>query len=818
MTDLFLKVLNLSYSAIWVVLAVVLARLLLKKAPSRLICLLWALVALRLVFGGIEAPFSLLPSTELIPPESLFDQSPTIHSGISGIDNAVNPIYSESLRPTPGASVNPLQVWLAVAANLWLLGMTAMALWAGISVYRVRKQIREAVPDGEVWLCDRIDSPFIFGLFRPRIYLPSDLPESARTHVIAHERAHLRRRDHWWKPLGFGLLTVNWFNPALWLAYVLLCRDIELACDERVIQRFTDEEKKAYSAAILSCSLNSRHITACPLAFGEVGVKQRIKSVLSYKKPAFWIVLLALLLTIILAAGLLTNPESTPAEIRYGGNLYIQNGRTVEEIPDKQQSSDTLRSILHDSTPHPNENNQAVGLGWEYAGQPLVQVGNALYLQQPGDKGWLPFVQLHSPGNVQELLKQNVQIDLTLEGETVSIREFARDFTVREERLRLGEILAAAEPRMVPSMDWDQRMLAINYADNISMVISPKEHNAQCLLTRRETDWLMVYRDEDWAVTAWSFDSPELDEMLAPWRSELACSTDLFAPFATADAPIYLMYQTLTVDELALRVGIPASAFGSDSTANHWEREGHGSYTDKTMTIRCRPAGREDWMEIRYYDHKDALHGCPSHNAPLTLANGARGRLYHSGDPAHWSLITLNTTRGQLHITAPDNVYQSTDWTAADYKIALAIIETITLTDNGRSLFSIPFPTTYESPLGITLHLENITPSGATLICTQDGTPWDQIITGAPWNLERLEDGQWISLMAESTVWTAEAYLFRPGSQTRWNLKWNPIVGSLAPGHYRVSKTFTGIRSPLFNQAQEPEETRQTVYAEFTIE
>ena len=172
MTDLFLKVLNLSFSASWVVLAVVLARLVLKKAPRSLVCALWAMVALRLIFGGIEAPFSLVPSTQIIPPESLFDQAPMIDSGIPVLDNAVNPIYSESLRPMPGASINPLQVWLAVFANLWVLGMAAMALWAVISCIRVRRQVRESIPEGEVYLCDRISSPFIFGLLRPKIYLP----------------------------------------------------------------------------------------------------------------------------------------------------------------------------------------------------------------------------------------------------------------------------------------------------------------------------------------------------------------------------------------------------------------------------------------------------------------------------------------------------------------------------------------------------------------------------------------------------------------------------------------------------------------------
>ena len=811
MTDLFLTILNLSFSATWVVLAVVLARLLLKKAPRRLVCALWALVALRLLFGGIEAPFSLIPSAEVIPPESLFDQSPAIHSGITSLDDAVNPIYSESLRPTPGASVNPLQVWLAVFANVWLLGMVAMSLWALISILPVRRQVRESVPDGDVWLCDRIQSPFLFGLFRPRIYLPSDLPETTRAHVIAHERAHLRRRDHLWKPLGFALLTINWFNPALWLAYILLCRDIELACDERVIRSFTAEEKKAYSAALLRCSVNSSRITACPLAFGEVGVKQRVKSVLSYKKPAFWIILLAVVLTIVLAAGLLTDPKSAPAEIRYQGILYIQNGRPVKEVPDKQQSSDTLRSVLHDSISHPDENNQAVHLSWEYAGQPIVQVGNALYLQEPGDGDWLPFVQLHSPGNVQSLLSRPVQIDLTLEGETVSLREFVQDFTGGQFKSELSALLAAAEPRMTPSLDWDQSMLAINYAKNISMVICPSDYAQQCLLTRRENDWLMVYRDEDWAVSAWAFECPELDSLLVPWKNDLEYSAELFSEFA-ADAPIYLEYPAITMDSIALRVGLPNSSFGSEYTPDHWEWEASTSYTDKTITIRCRPAGKQDWMEIRYLDDRDFLVFYASQEEPITLANGATGTLFHSGKRAKWSEIVLDTTRGRLRIQPPNDALQFTDWTPGDYSMALAIAGTLSLTENGNSLLGNP------NPLGITAHVENITHNSATLVCIQDGTPWDQITTGSQWNLEQLTEECWVSIMPDSTAWTAIAYSVNLNGENRYNLNWNLIVGSLSPGHYRVSKTFTGIRGPILNQSLNPEETRQTVYAEFDIE
>lgn len=310
MSDLFLDVFNASVAASWVVLTVIAARLLLKKAPRWMVCGLWALVAVRLLWPALpQSPVSLLPSREIIPPQSLYDPIPMIQSGVPFIDHALNPVYTESLRPMPGASVNPLQVWLAVLGNLWILGMAVMALWALWSCLKIRRQIRERIRlEGNVYMCDRVDSPFLFGLFRPIICLPATLDEAAQVHVIAHEKAHLARRDHWWKPLGFLLLTINWFNPLMWLGYILLCRDIEMACDERVARKLDVTEKKAYSSALLACSVRNRHVSVCPLAFGEVGVKQRIKSVLHYKKPAFWVILVAAVLIAVLSAGLLTNP------------------------------------------------------------------------------------------------------------------------------------------------------------------------------------------------------------------------------------------------------------------------------------------------------------------------------------------------------------------------------------------------------------------------------------------------------------------------------------------------------------------------------
>ncbi len=316
METLFIRILNLSITAGWIVLAVLLLRLVLKQAPKWLHAAMWALVGIRLVCPfSLESIFSLIPSTETVPQDILYAQSPAIHSGITPFNAAVNPVLTESFAPTVGDSVNPMQVVMTIASAVWVAGIGGMLLYSLISFLRIRRSVREAIPLQEnIRVCDRIDTPFILGVFRPQIYLPSVMPQEDMTHVIAHEHAHLQRRDHLWKPLGFLLLSVHWFNPLLWAAYVLLCRDIELACDEKVIAGMDITQRKAYSSALLSCSLPRRTIAACPLAFGEVGVKTRIRRILHYKRPAFWILLVSAAALAITAVCFLTNPRTTDHE------------------------------------------------------------------------------------------------------------------------------------------------------------------------------------------------------------------------------------------------------------------------------------------------------------------------------------------------------------------------------------------------------------------------------------------------------------------------------------------------------------------------
>lgn len=312
MSAVFLKLLNMSITASWLILAVLAARLLLKKAPKWIVCLLWGLAALRLLIPfSLQSVFSVVPSVETVPMDIAVSPQPAIHTGFTIVNHTVNPILTETFAPDPTASVNPLQTVVFVASVVWAVGASIMLLYALISFLRLRKTVAARVPIAErVFACDEVKTPFILGVIRPKIYVPSAMGGETLDCVLRHEEAHLKRRDHWWKPLGFLLLSLYWFNPLCWVAYILLCRDIETACDEKVIRDMDRESVAAYSQALLDCGFQRKSIAACPLAFGEVGVKQRVKGILNYKKPAFWIILIALVVCVVLAVCLLTDPRS----------------------------------------------------------------------------------------------------------------------------------------------------------------------------------------------------------------------------------------------------------------------------------------------------------------------------------------------------------------------------------------------------------------------------------------------------------------------------------------------------------------------------
>ena len=239
----------------------------------------------------------------------MMEQSPSVQTGVPALNHVINPVISGSFTPAPGASANPLQIWIPVLAGIWLFGIVALFLYSAVSYCRLRRKVCEAVIlRDNIYQSENVCSPFVLGIIRPKIYLPYHMDSREVGHVIAHEQTHIRRKDHWWKPLGFLLLTIHWFNPLMWLSYVLLCRDIELACDEKVIGKMGNAQRADYTQALVACSVDRRLIAACPLAFGEIGVKERVKSVMNYKKPAFWIVLASVIVCAVIAVCFLTNP------------------------------------------------------------------------------------------------------------------------------------------------------------------------------------------------------------------------------------------------------------------------------------------------------------------------------------------------------------------------------------------------------------------------------------------------------------------------------------------------------------------------------
>lgn len=425
MNEFFLKVLNMSISASWIILVVLILRLLLKKAPKWINVLLWGIVAVRLICPfTIESAMSLMPSTETISSKNLTgtsknpadasqtsndtskdisDMSQTItdtsqdknnssqninnssqninnsihdgsnssqdinnslHNGTNssqGITNSTHdgsnssqditdtqnintssPAINNTTNPTTQKStistandedINVLLSLTSIFSKVWIAGIILMVTYSAISYIRLKNKIGTAILlRNNIYQSESVVSPFVLGIIKPKIYLPFNLSDQDIEPVIAHEQAHIKRKDYLWKPLGFIVLTLHWFNPLVWLGYILLCRDIELACDEKAIKDMTISQRADYSQALLTCSVNRRMIAACPIAFGEVNVKSRIKSVLNYKKPTFWLILISIIASIIVAICFLTNPVSKTKNNK--------NDATTEQPSDKATSTD----------------------------------------------------------------------------------------------------------------------------------------------------------------------------------------------------------------------------------------------------------------------------------------------------------------------------------------------------------------------------------------------------------------------------------------------------------------------------------------------
>lgn len=332
MDDVFLKLVNLSISASWLILAVLVLRVVLKKAPKWVMPLLWGVVALRLVcLFSIESALSLIPSAETIPSEIVTETREPVLYEQATLDIVTNPTLPSAAEVPVGVSRQQAQVDFNIYSVLWLAGMAALLVHALVSAGKLKRKLATAILlRDNIYESEFVDSPFVFGVVKPNIYLPMHMDEGTAAYVIAHEHAHLARRDHWWKVLGYLVLALHWFNPLVWVAYILFCRDIELACDEKVVKGLDGAARADYSQALLSCAAPKRAVAACPLAFGEGNIKTRVKSALHYRKPAFWVAAAAVLAVVIVAVCFLTNPRSERGSLVWAQKLNAADVASIE--------------------------------------------------------------------------------------------------------------------------------------------------------------------------------------------------------------------------------------------------------------------------------------------------------------------------------------------------------------------------------------------------------------------------------------------------------------------------------------------------------
>ena len=403
MEVVFLKILNMSICAGWLILAILLLRMAMGKGLKFFRCLLWAFAAVRLICPfSFKSIFSLIPSSEIVSPDILYSQNPAVSSGIPALNRVINPFLSHAFTPQLEASVNPLQIWVFIASLIWIFGIIGIAFYGIFSCFWLKRITSTAIPFRDnLWLCDHIEVPFLLGFCKPKIYLPSNIPENTIHYVIAHEEAHLKRHDPLWKLFGFCLLAVHWFNPLVWIAYHLFCRDIELACDEQAVCEMDMDEKRAYSEALLAFSIPHHKLPACPLAFGEISIKTRIQSVLQYQKPALQKLLFAVTVCIFSAACFLTNPEgkglSSPfdasysvTEIVYGSPQYSFFFSSLEDTPKYRLTADRL---LYQTAIPPLSAEEIASEQWNICG-PAVEIQLTKenfdrYLENNGPIGFL---------------------------------------------------------------------------------------------------------------------------------------------------------------------------------------------------------------------------------------------------------------------------------------------------------------------------------------------------------------------------------------------------------------------------------------------
>ena len=334
MSGLFISVLNMSLTASYVILFVILCRLLLKGAPKIISYALWSVVAFRLIIPfSFESIYSLLPqkiNTSPIPKDIMYQQSPQLNSGIGIVDSFISKALS---APAIGDSVNPLQIYLQIGAFIWIIGAVVLLIYSLVSILTLKKQLKSAqLIEKNTYEAKDLKTPFVLGLIIPKIYLPTGLSTQEKGYILLHEQTHINRKDHIIKTFAFLILCIHWFNPLVWIAFMLMSMDMELSCDERVLKEVGNDIKKPYATTLLSLASGRHILNGSPLAFGEGSIKGRINNILDYKKPKFWVIATVIIVVVAVSIGLISNPRSNTPSMLWAKSLQPEDIKSIELV------------------------------------------------------------------------------------------------------------------------------------------------------------------------------------------------------------------------------------------------------------------------------------------------------------------------------------------------------------------------------------------------------------------------------------------------------------------------------------------------------
>ncbi len=777
-TNLFPSVLELTAVGSVIILFVIAARLFLRKAPKIFSYALWSIVLIRLLIPiSIPSPVSAVPEIpsvsdsqiNVVLPEIQFETPSDKQENIQNLEQSVH--SEDSYIPTRH-EIEPAE-YLAL---IWLLGAAAMTGWSILSYQRIRRKVQISVPlRDNIYLADDIQSPFVIGLIRPRIYLPGSLTEGEQSYIILHEQHHIRRLDHWFKALAFFALTIHWFNPLVWLAFVLSAKDMEMSCDEAVIRKAGEDIRAEYSASLLTLATGRRIIAGTPLAFGEGDPKGRIRNLANWRKPAFWVILIAVILCIVLAVCLLTNPiigDGDGTGISYYYGTVVDSAMSVVNEGDREGRSyitlrlddgeDRLFWLGQGCEQPENILNQYVMVRATIERGTGLDIVTSIRFTDPVINEYLEaaiheaMITHHSgkyyPGQCQTAhfkLLSREESGIVSDGGAKVINSITLYGIVLYSEYNLNDgILESTSGARIPTV--------LSFSIDAQNKVTLTEYWEPRDGTYYPTDLKAKFKGQPW---------PDTSKYLA--EQELACYLHAAEHFDVGMETVIHSILTDMVSHSRWHDG-----FGSLMEACKSEREmlsALGTDTLKYCFSRFLEGGN------------DMLYG-------QIMAFVCSEIMEDMGEPTldNWSF----QQSGQDWFR--DIKYQARELVESGADLKISHPGTYLLISMDESIL-------YDPDWGLTITGENVTPTSMTLIVTQSGIkPDGELITGQPFFLDRLEDGEWVPMepLLEAWSWTMEGWMIPVNDTVRWDVNWDWLYGTLEAGQYRFGKNISCVSEP----------------------